>query len=159
MILFKYTAVELRNIDSHALPNCIEVIKSLRLLRRPPYVHRAARHKFVYQDTILAVPTVRVHASLRRRHRLWPRPLPAYLSPLVCVVDSTVSAMAVPRCATFLLLNVRSLNNKAFLINDIILERALDFLCLIGRVAESTGIHSTQSSHSLWILLYPKAPQ
>ncbi|CAK6964896.1 uncharacterized protein LOC121717966, partial [Scomber scombrus] len=81
MSRFKYSAMELRNIIPHALPDCIEVIKSLRLLRRPPYVHRATRHKFVYLATTMAVPVIRAN-SLRRRHRPGPRPPPVLLSPL-----------------------------------------------------------------------------
>ncbi|XP_041958625.1 uncharacterized protein LOC121717966 [Alosa sapidissima] len=121
--------MELRNIIPHALPDCLEVIKSLRLLRRPPYVHRATRHKFVYLATTMAVPAVRAN-SLRRRHRPGPRPPPVLLSPLVSVAANTVSAITVPPFASFMLLNVRSLNNKALLLHEIILDKTLDFLCL-----------------------------
>ncbi|KAK0138932.1 Mannosyl-oligosaccharide 1,2-alpha-mannosidase IA [Merluccius polli] len=60
MSRLKYSAMELWNIIPHEFPNCLEVIKSLRLLRRPPYVHRATRHKFVYLATTMAVPAVRM---------------------------------------------------------------------------------------------------
>ena len=130
MALIKYTVDELRKLNSVFLssPSCLEVIKSLHLLRRPPYVHRAVRYKFVYNTNVFsAIPVISCSASQQRRAERKPRPPPANLRNLVCT-DS--SAAPTGRSASFILQNIRSINNKAVLIHDIITEKKLDFICL-----------------------------
>lgn len=131
MALIRYSAAELRNLCSSILPSCLDVIKSLQLLRRPRYVHRASRHKFVELSTTSAVSAVLwCHASSsRRRHQNKNYARSANLRPLTCV-DTAPCTVLTNKSATFMLQNTRSLNNKAGLIYDIITDRKLDFMCL-----------------------------
>lgn len=73
-------------------------------------MYRAGRykfvcHKFVLTDITLAIPVVRCHASVRRRHQRKPRPPSANLRTLACM-DSYASTN---RIASFMLQNVRSI--------------------------------------------------
>ncbi|KAJ4929571.1 hypothetical protein JOQ06_018594, partial [Pogonophryne albipinna] len=51
VMLLQYSSLELRNFFYHTIPDCLAVIKSLGLLRRPCYIHRASRCKFFYSET------------------------------------------------------------------------------------------------------------
>ncbi|CAM4708088.1 unnamed protein product [Leuciscus chuanchicus] len=55
MAFLKYSATELKKLYSFISPSCLDVIKFLHILRRPRYVHRATRHKFVHSSTTPAV--------------------------------------------------------------------------------------------------------
>ena len=136
MVFIKYSTTQLLDLFCHFIPNCIADIKSLGLLRRPRYVHRASRCKFVYADH--GIPSVlsdrRSNTQLRRHHNKPHVCTLNNLRSLVCVdsvVPSTPPAPAfINNSATFMLQNARSINNKALLIHDIITDRKIDFLCL-----------------------------
>ena len=130
MSVYKYSAAELVQLNTLSLPNCLKVIRSFCLLRRPRYVHRAVRHKFVYMDTTPAVSAVR-YALQRQRFQNKPRPRAVNLGSLLSInCGVTPVAASTNRDATFMLLNTRSLNNKALLMYDIIQDKKIDFLCL-----------------------------
>lgn len=131
MTFLKYSATELKKLCSFISPSCLDVIKSLHILRRPRYVHRATRHKFVHSSTTPAVSGVRCHTSVLRRHQSNRHAELINLRPLASV-DSTAPPVATftNQIATFMLLNTRSLNNKAGLIHDIIIDKKLEFMCL-----------------------------
>ncbi|KAG1953756.1 hypothetical protein F2P79_009272 [Pimephales promelas] len=133
MAFLRYCALELKNLNSHIVPGngSLVIIKSLHLLRRPPYVHRAVRHKLVYVDTSQTIPVVRSITTRRQRHQNEPRIHLLNLQPVEQAADATSHAnSSVLKSVSFMLLNTRSLNNKAPLIHDIITDRKLDFLCL-----------------------------
>ena len=143
--VFKYSVLELLDLCCNFTPNSIARIKSLGLLRRPRYMHRGSKHKFITDNAIpcsadrgAAIPSMltdRRSIAPAQPHLNQPqvRTL-SYLRPLACVngaVSSTCPASAsVNNTAAFMLLNSRSLNNKALLIHDIITDRKIDFLCL-----------------------------
>ena len=119
--ILKYSSVELHKLACYSTPNSHAVIKSLGLLRRPRYIHRGSRRKFIYSDSpIPSVLSVGFSGPARRHHnKLHVRR--GNLRPLVCV-DSVIPpiqpASAINNAATFMLLNAQSINNKPELILD-----------------------------------------
>ncbi|CAL8271405.1 unnamed protein product [Merluccius merluccius] len=45
MVFTKYSTPELWNLNCHITPNCLDAITSLKLLRRPWYVHRGSQRQ------------------------------------------------------------------------------------------------------------------
>lgn len=135
--MLRYSASQLFRINHFTTPPlCLSVIEYLGLLRvgRPRYVHRGSKRGFVYTGSADTIPTVwsRRPVTAHLRHHNKPHVCSVNLKPLACVDGITVlpAIATYNNSHTFMLLNTRSLNNKASLINEIIIDRKLDFLCL-----------------------------
>ncbi|KAJ8278400.1 hypothetical protein GJAV_G00087220 [Gymnothorax javanicus] len=45
---FKYSSAQLLKLNTHTRPACVSTIRELGLMRRPRYIHRRSRRKFIY---------------------------------------------------------------------------------------------------------------
>ncbi|KAG1926087.1 hypothetical protein F2P79_025107, partial [Pimephales promelas] len=50
-IMLNYSAIQLKEFNIYTTPSCKSVIKQLGLLRRPRYIHRSCRRKFVFSQS------------------------------------------------------------------------------------------------------------
>ena len=144
-----FSAAQLMKLNNHNTPACLSVIKELCLLRRPRYIHRSSRRKFVFSRSDDAIPTVwsavRPVASLPRHQ--------SAVTTWISSSDTGVAATA-PRMDTVSkrgvnlsllkrvqrfttssniqieLFNVQSLTNKSCLIHNHIQDKCLDIMCL-----------------------------
>lgn len=130
-MVLQYSALQLLQLlsfFSSAAPVCLDAIRSSGLLQRPRYIHRSSRYKFIHTNSSIPVVQSALHFRVACRRHLNTRHVrTSCLKPLACSDSSTPP---VSSAATFMLLNTRSLNNKALLIHDIIIDKKLDFLCL-----------------------------
>ena len=131
MGIFQYSSARLLDLVSYSIPSAITVIKSLGLLRRPRYIHRGSRRKFIYSSSTIPSITSVSHSGLSGalRHHNKTHVRARYLRPLVCV--DTVTPPIQPASAinnvTFMLLNAQSINNKPGLIYETILDRNIPY--------------------------------
>ena len=56
--MLSYTVNQLMNLNSFFTPPCTAVIKQRGLLRRPRYIHRSSRRKFVCSQTSPTIPAL-----------------------------------------------------------------------------------------------------
>ena len=134
-MMLKYSTAQLVTLNSCIMqPLCLAVINKLWLLRsRPQYIHRGFRRRFVVagSEPLSSWSCAQtVPGSLRHHNK--PRTCIGNLKAPVCV-DSVIlltPPASSSNAPTFMLLNTRSLNNKAPLIHDIINDRKTDFVCL-----------------------------
>ena len=131
MGIIQYSSEALRKLACNSIPNCVDVIKSFGLLRRPKYMHRGSRRKFVYSNS--AIPTIQsatgTFSGILRHHNKSSM-CTRKLRPLLCV-DTPIPPMQKTFAAHFMLSNVQSLNNKPLLIHDYIKEREIGICCLV----------------------------
>ena len=130
--IIQYSSAELHKLACYSTPDSLAVIKSLELLRRPRYMHRGSRRKFIYSDS--PIPSVlSVCSGPDRRHQNKLHVCRGNLRPLVCVDSVTPPiqpAYAINNAVTFMLLNAQSINNKPGLIHATITDRNINILCL-----------------------------
>lgn len=138
-----YSDLQLLKYNNYSTPVCISAIKQSGLLRRPRYIHRGSRRKFVYtRSSITSIWSAeRNVARLLRhqsavtawssvlgntaRHTEWVRKPGAdhsLLRPVQKIANSPHIKIE--------LLNTQSLTGKASFIHDHILENRTDFMCL-----------------------------
>lgn len=67
-IMLNYSAIQLKKFNNYTLPSCTSVIKQLGLLRRPRYIHRSCRRKFVFSRSDHNISSIWSVAS-RTRHQ------------------------------------------------------------------------------------------
>uniref|UniRef100_UPI003AAD7030 uncharacterized protein n=1 Tax=Centroberyx gerrardi TaxID=166262 RepID=UPI003AAD7030 len=122
----KYSATELLRLRSHLRTPPALLALGRDILKRPRYVHRGSCRNFHYAQ----------HNSNTNIRSFWstePRPPRtatrtvnhSVLSPL-----PKAATYAALDCLKLALFNVRSLTSKALLVNELIMDRKLDFLCL-----------------------------
>ena len=128
-----YSFSQLIKLNNFSPPLCISAIKTLKLLRRPRYIHRASRRKFVYslpKYSTLFIPSlwsaVRTAATPARHHHNNFDVRAACLRPFT-KAPLPVLTHSHLKIALF---NTRSLNNKGLLLNEFITDNNLDFLFL-----------------------------
>lgn len=153
-IIVKYSISQLLSYNQWLPPPCIPVIKQLGLLRRPRYVHRSSRNKFVYrQHNAASIPSIwstTARVAPVGRHQssgvighcsnhppLFPLRAASAGRNRNHGVDYSV-LRSLQRLgpkdlssATMELFNTQSLTNKSLLIYDHILDKKLDFMCLV----------------------------
>ncbi|XP_075957467.1 interferon-inducible GTPase 5-like [Anarhichas minor] len=117
-MVLQYSTSQLLQLNNFSAPPFISAIKTLGLLRRPRYIHRASRRKFVYSwpdRSTLSIPslwsaertaTTHHHNNLHERvaclRPLTRAPQPAQIHPHLKIA----------------LFNTRSLNNKGLLLTQ-----------------------------------------
>ncbi|KAL6471391.1 hypothetical protein MHYP_G00200410 [Metynnis hypsauchen] len=57
-MMLNYSVSQLMKFNNFTTPSCISVIKQLKLLRRPRYIHRSSRRKLVYSNSGNAIPSI-----------------------------------------------------------------------------------------------------
>ena len=145
--MLSYTVNQLMNLNSFSAPPCTAVIKQLGLLRRPHYIHRSSRRKFVCLQTSPTIPALwsatRTVAP-RMRHQsavsYWISSLDVSMTTPPSVlhrkrgVDSSllrpVQRLDASSSSKIELFNAQSLTNKSCLIHDHILDKRLDYMCI-----------------------------
>ena len=143
--MLKHSALQLLSLNNSTTPTCIAAIRKHRLLRRPRNVHRSARKKFVYSQhcpaTVASIWSPADRVTLWRCHQnagvvgtCSESSTRRYGKP---GVDHTVlrslQRHSPPALSpvTMELLNTQALNKKSLLIHDHIVEKGLDFMCLV----------------------------
>lgn len=125
--MIRYSYSELFSLDHHLPPSTciIKTLRSFKLLHRPRYLHRGSRRCFYPSPAGINV----LHSSSRRSRHLNSRGICSsnLHFPQKTLQNRVKNASSKIRLAQ---LNVRSMNKKAALLHDIILDRKLDFLCL-----------------------------
>ena len=150
-------------------PNSITKIKFLGLFCYPRYMHKASRRKIIHTDNTIphtdcgaATPSMLTdRRSIAPTQRHQNQPQVRTQSPLACVngaVSSTSPASGSVNAAAFMLLNPRSLNNKALLIHDIITDRKTDFLCLTETWQHQQDFLTLNQVTPSKLGLHPEAP-
>ena len=132
-MVLHYSTPQLIKLNNSSVPLCISAIKTLGLLRRTRYIHRASRRKFVYSlpnSSTLSIPSLwaaeRIAATpARHRHKN----LDVRVACLRPLTKATQPVQIHPHLK-IALFNTRSLNNKGLLLNEFITNNNLDFLCL-----------------------------
>ncbi len=126
----QYTSAELCSLVTNFAPDSVSIIKALGLLRCSWNIHWDSRRKLIYSGSSI-FSTLSVSQSVWRHHNKHHVPT-RQLHPLLCVDSITPiqSASALNNALTFMMLNVRSLNNKPLLIHEIIWEHKINIICL-----------------------------
>ncbi len=158
----KYSIPQLLNYNNHTVaPACIAAIKGLGLLRRPRYIHRSSRRKFVYHQSVCSASRIKsiwTDVAGLTRHQsnialgVGKMGITARRqNPELDCMGNNVRSLFIEqdikrgvdfnvlqplqRCITSSMLkielfNAQSLSNKSSLVNDHIMEKGLDLMCL-----------------------------
>jgi len=146
-IMLNYSAIQLKEFNIYTTPSCKSVIKQLGLLRRPRYIHRSCRRKFVFSQSDRNISSllsrVRTVAS-RTRHQgpATPRTSNAGVAMTILPTDQVgkrgvdlsllrpIQRLTTTSNIKIELFNAQSITNKSGLIHDHILEKCLDMMCI-----------------------------
>ncbi|KAK7895247.1 hypothetical protein WMY93_020572 [Mugilogobius chulae] len=126
--LLQYSAADLLKLRYSSSPPLPPGLVSSGIAYQPKrrYIHRGSRRRFHHNDTN-AIKSI--WSTSRRPSRRVGRAVdPRVLSPLPRSTPASCSNTST--CLNFGLLNVRSLNTKGQLIQDLLSDRQIDFLCL-----------------------------
>lgn len=124
----RYTACSLLKLKNnyYLTKDTYELCRNVGILRPLRYIHRASRRKFIHDASdFISVPVFQ-----RKTNRL--RCNGVDVNNLLALKRAELSpSLPMPPCLVkSALFNARSVNNKALLLSDIIIEKKLDLDCL-----------------------------
>ncbi|KAF3860818.1 hypothetical protein F7725_001073 [Dissostichus mawsoni] len=70
-MMSKYSIPQLLSLNNYTTPTCISAIKQFGILRRPRYIHRGSRRKFVYNQPcppVSSIPSIWTTVACLPRH-------------------------------------------------------------------------------------------
>lgn len=140
-MMSKYSIPQLLSLNNYTTPTCISAIKPLGILRRPHYIHRGSRRKFVYNQPcppVSSIPSIwTTVAHLPRHHSADALGVNSTGHTELCGkrgVDSslllTLQKPSISSTVKIELFNAQSLTNKSAFIQDHIMDKGIDFMCL-----------------------------
>lgn len=119
----KYSISQLLNLNNCTIPTCVAAIKERGLLSRPRYIHRSSRGRFIYHQpghSASAIPSIWTTDARLPRHQgsntssvLWP-----------------LKRFAISSTLKIELFYTQSLINKSSFIQDHIIDKGLDLMCI-----------------------------
>ncbi|CAL9708038.1 unnamed protein product [Knipowitschia caucasica] len=130
----RYSSFQLHRL-THCLPPPSDIAASIKhagLLRRPRYIHRGSRRKFIYNSTCENnISTIRsvIHSASAfssARHQNARQVNIHNLRP----ISTSALTLSQQKPLKLSLLNTRSLNNKSHILNEFITDTQLDLLCI-----------------------------